>query len=63
MSPLPASWRPISDDRNAEDAGWPSIVDELFAIIAFRERLAIKRKARGRNRRKLARRRTPGVCR
>ena len=35
---------------------WQAIVDLIFDIIAHRDRLALKRKALGRHRRKLARR-------
>jgi hypothetical protein len=41
--------------RNNIDASWPAIVDRIFSIIRLRERLVMKRKARGRHKRKLAR--------
>jgi hypothetical protein len=39
-----------------EDVSWPAIVDQLFQLIEFRERMVLKRKARGRHRRRRARR-------
>ena len=39
-----------------EDVSWPAIVHQLFELIEFRERIALKRKARGRHRRRQARR-------
>ena len=41
--------------HNNIDASWPAIVDRIFSIIQLRERLVMKRKARGRHKRKLAR--------
>jgi hypothetical protein len=38
-----------------DDASWPAIVALIFDIIAHRDRLALKRKALGRLKRRLAR--------
>jgi hypothetical protein len=46
-----------------EDVSWQSIVDTLFAVIAFNDRLAVKRRARGRHLRKRARHRARGTGR
>jgi hypothetical protein len=40
------------------DGSWPAIVELIFDVIAHRDRLALKRKALGRHKRKLVRRRT-----
>ena len=42
------------------DGSWLSIVSLLFDVIAHRDQLALKRKALGRRKRKLARRRRAG---
>jgi hypothetical protein len=46
-----------------DEASWPSIVDLIFDIVAHRNRLAIKRKAFGRHKRRLARRQKRGAAR
>ena len=38
-----------------EDGSWPAIVALIFDVIAHRDRLALKRKALGRLKRRLAR--------
>ena len=38
-----------------EEASWPAIVDQIFDMVAHRDRLATKRKALGRHKRRLAR--------
>jgi hypothetical protein len=38
-----------------DEASWPSIVDLIFEIVAHRDRLALKRKAVGKHKRRLAR--------
>ena len=38
-----------------DDASWPAIVALIFDVIAHRDRLAVKRKALGRLKRRLAR--------
>jgi hypothetical protein len=43
-------------DHAHEEASWPEIVDLIFSIVAHQDRLAVKRKALGRRKRKLARR-------
>jgi hypothetical protein len=43
---------------NQHDGSWPAIVELIFDVITHRDRLALKRKALGRRKRKLARRRT-----
>jgi hypothetical protein len=45
-----------------DNASWPSIVDLIFSIIAHRDRLAIKRKALARHKRRLARRQKRGAA-
>jgi hypothetical protein len=42
------------------DGSWPAIVSLIFDIMAHRDRLALKRKAVGRRKRKLARRNRRG---
>jgi hypothetical protein len=42
---------------------WPAIVDLIFEIVTHRDRLALKRKARGRQKRRLARRHKRGAVR
>jgi hypothetical protein len=42
-------------EREHDDASWPAIVALIFDIIAHRDRLALKRKALGRLKRRLAR--------
>jgi hypothetical protein len=37
------------------EASWPAIVDLIFDIVRHRDRLALKRKALGRHKRRLAR--------
>ena len=37
------------------EGSWPAIVDLIFDIVAHRDRLALKRKALGRHKRRLAR--------
>jgi hypothetical protein len=39
-----------------DEASWPAIVDLIFDIVAHRDRLALKRKALGRHKRRLTRR-------
>jgi hypothetical protein len=39
-----------------DQASWPAIVSLIFRVIGHRDRLALKRKALGRRKRKLARR-------
>ena len=39
------------------DGSWATIVELIFDVIAHRDRLALKRRALGRHKRKLARRR------
>jgi hypothetical protein len=46
----------VGASHNSIDASWPAIVDRIFSTIQLRERLAMKRKARGRHKRKVARR-------
>ena len=38
-----------------EEASWPAIVDLIFDIVAHRDRLTLKRRALGRHKRRLAR--------
>jgi hypothetical protein len=51
--------RPIHfDNQNFvqhDEASWPAIVDLIFDIVAHRNQLALKRKALGRQKRRLAR--------
>ena len=42
------------------DTSWPSLVSQLFAVLAQRERIALRRKARGRRKRRLARKKARG---
>jgi hypothetical protein len=42
------------------EGSWPEIVDLIFDIVAHRDRLALKRRALGRHRRKFARRQKRG---
>ena len=42
--------------NSPHDGSWPAIVELIFDVIAHRDRLALKRKALGRHKRKLARR-------
>lgn len=43
-------------EHEQNEASWPAIVDLIFDVIAHRDRLALKRRALGRRKRKLARR-------
>ena len=38
-----------------DEASWPAIVDLIFDIVRHRDRLALKRKALGKHKRRLAR--------
>ena len=46
-----------------DDASWSAIVDLIFDIVAHRNRIAIKRKALGRHKGRLARRQKLGAAR
>ena len=46
-----------------DEASWPAIVDLIFDIVSHRNRLAIKRKALGRHKRRLARQQKRGGAR
>ena len=46
-----------------DEASWPAIVDLIFDIVSHRNQLAIKRKALGRHKRRLARRQKRGGAR
>lgn len=45
---------------DAAEASWPAIVDLIFSMVAHRDRLALKRKALGRQKRKLVRKQKLG---
>ena len=48
-------------EHERDEASWSAIVDLIFDVVAHRDRLALKRKATGRRKRRLARRlRTEG---
>ena len=45
----------------SDEASWVNIVDLIFDIVRHNERLALKRKALGRHKRRLARRQKNGA--
>jgi hypothetical protein len=45
----------------SDEASWVNIVDLIFDIVRHNERLTVKRRALGRHKRKLARRRKNGT--
>jgi hypothetical protein len=47
---------PAPDNIYVDGSSWPAIVDLIFNIVSHRDRLALKRKAIGRRKRRLARR-------